>query len=578
MSSWRQTIQANLTSALFTGGILLLLGFGLGYRLNPAIRTPNLRSLLSVMIGAQASILAIVVSVTLISTQLVATRYAPRMATLPFRTPLFKSAFILFAASIILDVFLLIGVAPASDPLYSGGLFVAGGLFFAVLVFLYSFVRGMVAHSSPENLVTLFTETISAEEYLIRSKALAESPEQNAHPLQPLYRFIMSALSKSEHGTARAALDQYQQYASRIMGELDEAGIFDDDSLNCSEELFGPVLKEHLHSITIHAAEKDESRILASAISAQVDLGKQGMALEKRTRVPGQALWGIRGTIIETPVTTDDYVTFNRAWPAVAELMLEETQYDQHTVLLSGRNLINGRLAGTLKRSSEPHWHTNALREFFEDLCEAHDTVLEHISDGPEFNEIDLEKDPSIHEMPAQNRVEQARFSKDAIIDATGTFLQFRIDEGFYPATEGNFRTLWEDLCISAASNGAEDHAVYLCQTLIEMAFIENVHRPYEQETGIPGLDEQQETDYLYWATQLARIRKETASPIVERAFDNILQYEYREGPTPVLFVGDDRGIKDEYYFTNLSLREYRSLNTHPQYPELVAELREQSL
>lgn len=582
MNSWRKAVQNNAMYYLLGVGLLLLLVFiSAGYLLNPAVQVDNLRTLLSVMIAAQASVLAIIISVTLISTQLVATRYAPRMATLPFRTYLFKGAFFLFAVSIIVDVFLLIGATTAITPFYSSVLFVAVALFFSVLLFLYFFVRGMVAHTSPENLVTLFTETISADEYLTQSRALADAPEQNAHPLQQLYRFIMSALSRNEHGTARAALDQYQQYASRIRDELDDNGVFDDEQLGCNDELFGPVLTEHLHSLTIHAAEKDESQVLRSAIDAQVALGTQGMVIGQWSRVPGQALRGLRRTIIEAPVNAEDHVTLNRVWPAVAELMLEETNYEQHRVLLSGKNLINGRLASSLRQSNEPRWYNDALRQFFADLCESHTWSLKKLAYIPGFDHIDLNKDPSIQNMPMSDFVYQVRYSKDAVIEATSIFLEFRIDEGFWPATAGNFHTEWKELCITAASNGAEDHAVQLCQTLIEMAFIENLHRPYEQQTSRPfGVeqDEEQDRDYLYWVRDLATIQEETSSAVVEQAFDNILAYDYEEGPTPIQLYGENDEVEDRYYFPNLSLQGNRALNTYSPYPDLLEELRKRSL
>lgn len=560
--------------------MLILFAFGLGYLLNPTFQTSNLRTLLSVMIGAQASILAIIISVTLISTQLVATRYAPRMATLPFRTLLFKGTFLLFAASIILDVLLLVSVTPASRPIYNGGLFVAIGLFFGVLLFLYTFVRGMVAHTSPENLVTLFTETISADEYLSGAQALEDAPDKNAHPLQPLYRFIMTALSRNEHGTARSAFDQYQKYSSQMMGELDALGIFDDNSIDCGKQLFGPVLTEHLHLITIHAAEKDESQILASAVDTQVDLGKQGMEIGSGIQIPGQALMGIRRTIIEMPVSSDDYMTFNRAWPAVAELMLEEVQHDHHRVLLSGKNLINGRLAASLYQSNEPQWHTDSLRRFFEDICEAHIWALKKIAYIPGFFYIDLDSDASLRDCPLSGFVQQVQYSRDAIIEATSTFLQFRIDEELWPITEGNFRSEWKQLCISAASCGAEDHSVWLCQALIEMAFLENINRPYEETTSWPFTrdeDDDQDTDYLFWVRELATIYEETSGSILERAFDNILQYDYQEGPTPLRVAGYSE-LEEQYYYPILYQQNYRALNTYSQFPELLQELREQSL
>lgn len=579
MSSLLQGNSGRFTYTSLGGVVFFTFIYGLGYFLDPNIPTENLRTLLSVMIAAQASILAIVISVTLISTQLVANRYAPRMATLPFRTPLFQGAFLLFAISIILDVFLLIGITSLNSPLYSGGTFVAIGLFFGILLFLYYFIRGMVAHTSPENLVTIFTDTISVDEYLSRSQALAEAPAHNAHPLQPLYRFIMTALSQNEHGTARAALDQYQTYSSRIMTELAERDVFNDESIGCREELFGPVLTEHLHSITVHAANKDESQVLTSAISAQIELGKQGMEIEAGNFVPRQALRGIRYSIIESPVTVDDHATFNNAWPAVAELMLEETNYQQDRVLLSGKNLVNGRLTASLGKSNEPHWHTNALRQFFDDLCLAHIQVLDNIERGPGFDNIDLDRDPSLHEMPAPHLVKQAQYSRDAIFSATSTFLQFRIEKGFWPITVGNFRDQWRQICISAEMSGAEEHAISLCQALIEVAFHENANRPYEDSTsGSFGIDDNRKSDRLFWEKELTGLREEVSNPVVEQAFENILQYEYQEGPTPIRVLGEDSEVEDQFYFPELSLGDYRALNTYSQFPGLLKDLRQRVL
>jgi hypothetical protein len=389
----------------------------------------------------------------------------------------------------------------------------------------------------------------------------------------------MSALSKGEFGTAEAALHQYERYTSGVMAEFATGGIFDDESLTCDRELFGPALEDHLHAITIHAAETGESSILNSAIEAQVNLGKQGMQMVSWNPVPGQSLGGLRRTTIETPVTSEDYITFNRASPASADLMLQQTNFEQDRVLLSGKNLIRGRLTNTLHQSPEPRWHTNALREFFEDLREAHKSSLEKIAEGPRFTEIDLEKDPYTEDMPAVTLVNQVKYSWEAILEASTTFLRFRIEEGFYPATEGNYRSEWEDLVVSAADIGATDHSIRLCQTLIEMAFIENIHRPYEQPgSQIFGNQDISDTEILHWVGKLRGIHKRTTDSILSTAFENILKYEYQRGPDRIRVIGADNQVEDEYYFTKLPFTEFRSLNTRREFPELVQELRDRSL
>ena len=117
MTSWVRAIKSNLIYFLGGAAFLIVLSIA-GYLLTPVFPVENLDTLLSVMIGSQASILAIVISVTLISTQLVATRYAPRMATLPFRTPLFKGTFALFVVSILLDTVLLLAIEIGRYSLY----------------------------------------------------------------------------------------------------------------------------------------------------------------------------------------------------------------------------------------------------------------------------------------------------------------------------------------------------------------------------------------------------------------------------------------------------------------------------
>ncbi|WP_336021824.1 DUF2254 family protein [Halobellus salinisoli] len=574
-SSWREVLKENYTSIFGATLLLIILGVT-GYFLSPVFPRENLDTLLSVMIGAQASVLAIVISVTLISTQLVATRYAPRMATLPFRTPLFKGTFALFSASIILDSILLLGAAEAMNPFYPAVFAVALGLFVLVLLFLYFFVRGMVAISSPESLVTLFTETVSPGEYLSKCSDLADSPEKNAHPLQPLYRFIMSALSSGEYGTAKSALDQYEQFASETLTELDDDEVFSDPSVECKEQLFGPVLKEHLHSITIHAAEKDESQIVSAAIDAQVRLGKEGMSENRNQRIPRQALWGLRKTIMQSPVNGDDIVTINRVWPAVSELMLEETKYEHYKILRSGNDLIGQELLSNLNRSEEPKWHTSALREFFDNIYKAHKTVLENLAESHEFSELGLHK-PSQRAPDSEDTVQQAGRTRDAVIKATSNFLQFRVENEYYPITEGNFRKTWQNLCIDAASLDAEEYATWLCQVLIEIAFIENSNRPYKQQDSNHRLLTGKKDNFLYWTRELTHIRSETSDPIVEKAFNNLSGYENQEEPSPIPYAGEPSERQKEYYSFNLSIRGYRDLNTESEYPDLIEKIRKAS-
>lgn len=141
------------------------------------------------------------------------------MATLPFRTPLFKLTSGVFTLSICIDLLLLAGVsASTTQPAFVTSLLTAaGGGFVGVFGIVYYLIRGMLSRSSPKSLVTLFTETITFDEYLDESKAVADRPAENAHPLQPLYRFVMAAISHNEFTTAQTALTQYQAYTASML-------------------------------------------------------------------------------------------------------------------------------------------------------------------------------------------------------------------------------------------------------------------------------------------------------------------------------------------------------------------------
>jgi len=571
-------LQENLIYSFIVFSVFVVF-YATGHLFSPTIPTETLRTLLSVMIGAQASVLAIVISVTLISTQLVANRYAPRMATLPFRTLLFKFTFFLFAVSIVLDVFLLVSVAGTviPSPVYNGLLFVAIGIFFTVFLYLYFFIRGMIARTSPETLVTLFTNTLSADEYLAKSNAHAENPAEHAHPLQPLYRFVMAALSQNELTTAQSALDQYQAYTSTIIDELDDQDSFETESLACRRALFKTVLTDQLHSITIQGAQKDEFQIISTAVETQIKLGKQGLEVKSENDIPDDAIRGVRKTIIESPVTEDDHSTLNQAWPAVGELMKAETDQDRYEVLRKGSRLIENKFWLSLDRATEPLWHTDAVLDLFDDLCDAHMNTLQKVETELGFDNIDPRPTKNLDKDPKATLHKQVRYSREAIIKISSILLQFRIDEGEWLIPDGSFRSGWERLCVKMAATGATEYAVYLCEVLIEIAFLEHKNGSYDQATSTT-VRSSTDPGRLVWAEHLATIHNETEEPIVEEAFKKMLAYDRQEGPPPLPTLGDDDYVESKYYYSKLSAGEYRALNVDAEYSELLERLRTQSI
>jgi hypothetical protein len=555
--------------------------FSTGYVWAPSVGDDTLRTVLSVMVGAQASILAILISVTLISTQLVATRYAPRMATLPFRTPLFKGTFWLFTGSILIDILLLggVGLATTAPSIYTGLLATAVGIFAVVLAFLYYFVLGMLSRSSPERLVSLFCETITVEEYITDCKAHAEDETANVHPLQRLYRFIMAALSHNEFTTAQTALEQYRAYTSQMMTEVDERDVFGTASREEQKALFGPVLRDHLPAITIQAAEKNEFQLISTAVEIQVELGTQGYSITDYSEIPDDARWGLRKMIIEAPVNSEDHTTFNQAWPALGKLMATETQHQRYSVLRSGTRLIKNRLRQSLDQSQEPIRHTNAMDDLLKSLKNGHLDALKTVDSNVDAFELTVRTniDTNQYTEPAKTYIKQAQFSRDAVIALSETLLQYRIDHGKWVIADGNFRSSWSELCVKAADVGATAYAEDLCQVLIELAVVEHANGPYDHPVS-RAVQREMNSDTWAWSTHLAAVHEETDAPIVEDAFATLMEYEYQEETPAVRPLGIDEAQHGQYYYSILSLRDRRVLNVYDDYHEILTGLRERAL
>jgi len=540
----------------------------------------SVQGLLETLVTAQASILAIVVSVTLLATQLVATNYAPRMSTLLLRTDQFRQTFALFIGSITLDLIVYLALGQAQHPLLSGLFYSTLVLFVLVLVSIYLFSIEMVTQSIPERLVELFTQTVSVEEYIDKVEAYAESPESNTHPLQPLFRYTMTALSKGEYSATTSALDHYITYTEKTLTEVKERELLDDPDFGAKEELFGPVLKDHLHIIAQHAAENDESQIRATAIRGQVELGTQGVGVGSQSRVTNQALKGLENTIRDGPYTDRGYASLNQCWKGVGELAEEASEVESSTTMLTARGIVRQWLRHSVRTVEEPGWMSDSSRVLFEHLCEAHANTLDLIGESQplkQFGPDDLHGDGR---QTPPDAVEQLRYCQQALFEFTSVFLEHRIENGRWIPTEGNYRRAWQNLIIDTADTGTTDLAVDLCEVLIQMAFIENTAKlPSVDRPTTRGIDPVNPNEVNHWVRELQKIGEKSDSDVVSRAFANLLSYEPVD-PSPNHFIvtGEEKPEREELYQFDVDVDDYHELNTREEYPDALRQLRDEVL
>lgn len=555
-------------------GLFILSGVAVGFAFGVMIPPNGYHRSLTAIVGAQASILAIVISVTLISTQIVAMRYAPRMATLPFQSSSFKQVFFLFAVSIILDIILLTGPTFENYQAYSALAMGAIFLFIVVLGSLFRFVPNMLSLSTPENLIALFVQQLTPSKYLRETRELSNNTTQRTHPLQPLYRYIMSTISKEEFGTSQNALEEYSRFSMDTLNQLDERGAFETEDNRVAKELFGPVLKDQLHEITIHAAENEEYSLKKETVDCQRHLGFRGMQVNDGRPVPGQSLAGIRKTIMDCPVHSEDYSTFNIAWKSVGKLMHEESGYEQRVVSLSGSNLISQRLQMSMERMEDVGWYSDSMRELFYDLCAGYARALGQLNQRTDLSKVNWRQDPWTGDMPSPDLVASVNDYRNAIIAATDVFLHYRIQDGQYPITEGNFRQNWKDICIVTYALGATELTEMWCENLLELAFLETVNGPFDRYSPFGPTGPENNVQRLYWSSEIASVREETGD-IMEETFQNLLSFNRMEEPPPIFIMPDQEDLEEKYLRPEFSTNDIGAINAHADFPDLIIEFQE---
>lgn len=543
-------------TALFT-----LAGLVFGYVIDPVVDPSNIRSLLSGLAGAQATVLAIVFSVTVIGIQLTGNRYSPRMVSLFTDSPIFLYTFSLFVFSISLDFWLLYNVPATGNRLHTAGVFAVSGLGLAVSITLFAFVKSAIQQSTPEGAIEAFVSGMTTEEYVSQSESLALDDSENVHPMHPLYNLIMNALSNGEHVTADRGIQEYSSLTQKTLEDLEAEDEFSKLDRKVVKELFNPVLTEQLRDIALHAEEHDETQLVGDTIETQYELGSSGLGLSTNT-VSRQAVYGISYVIRGSPVDSGSLIANNKAWKELGNLLIDAAEYPEPKIVWNTSSSIGQNVQQQLWKVSDIYWYQSAMTDLYRSMDTAHKALLDHY--GEEVADVDMEWRYEHVPDDSPNRTEVSAVYKwrNALLDMTNQFLRYVDQEGQYPITEGNFKDHWKNICIEASKSPAEDYAITLCQALIEIAVIDRSHLG---ETSIP------------WSSTIGRVKHEGDSRIVDKAFNRILDYDYvEEEPGPV-FVGEMEEHRQRYYQNQLNIQELRPLNNRPDFPKEIVEIQKEA-
>jgi hypothetical protein len=546
-------------SLLLLTFLLPVAGFALGYLVEFSTVPENTRLFLSALVGAQAGVLAIVFSVTVIGIQLIATRYSPRMISLFTDSPIFIYTFALFVFSIAVDLALLFSVPASSLRLHRAGVVGASGLGVTAAVALFVFVRTAIRQSTPDGAIDAFISGMTTEKYLSQVKQSVENDSETAHPMHPLYNLTMNALSGSERVTAEKALQEYGDLVQDTLADLENQDVFSQEDRKVVKELFEPVFKEHLHDIALHAEEKEENQIVGDAVEWQYKLGKDGLDLSN-DKVASQAQFGLSDVLRDAPVETGTLISSNNAWDQLGQLLVDASEKPKPGIVWTIASSIETGVSRQLWKVSDVRWYEYSMTDLYRRMKSSQEALLKHY--GEDVAQVDMQWQYEHVPDDAPNREEvRAVFKwRNTLLDTTEHFLRYLEKEGRLPITEGNFKDSWRDICIEASESPAEDYAVTLCQALIEIAMID---RYLLDENGIP------------WSSSIGRVKHKGNPEVVEKAFEQILEYDYEEKEPGPVFAGEMEEHRKKYYQNQLNLQDLPPLNTIPEFEQIIREIQQ---
>lgn len=541
----------------YTTALLPLLSFGVGYAAQWHVKNAGL--VLATLAGAQASVLAIVFAVTVLGIQLIAQEYSPRMIWLITKSPIFVFTFAVFVISVGFDLLLLANVSSAQNQVLAGLVSVSVGLGAVAVLSLYAFIQSAIDRLTPEGIVDAFLHELPSDTYYEQVQHNVESETARAHPIHPLYTMIMNGLSNRERVTVEVALQRYGQHAEEMLTTFIEQDRFSESSNNVSNQLFKPVLEEHLSEIALHAQEMDESGIASSAIDWQYKLGSKGLDTSNQ-RVARQAVSGLSDNLRDTPLSGDSYAVNFSSWRKLGELLKESADYPAPRLVWYILDTVEHNISSQLRKDVDPWIYNHAWLRLYRAFRDSHTTHLDHYAADIAEVDFDWQHESAADDLPHQEVMEAfSKFIKT--YSAVNTdFLRYVSETDEYPIAEGNYRRNCYNVCVDASNTPAKEYARVLCQGLIEIAYILSYEKP---------------DDESWWIDAVARVKYEGDPDVVDAAFEHILSYQQREGPG--IWTVDEHDTYEQRYYQNLiRFQDYMPLNTHPDFPDRIKEFQEQ--
>jgi hypothetical protein len=457
--------------AILTGPPLGFFVFALLF--DPTVEVTSLRRFLGALVTAQASVVAIVFSVTLLGVQLTATQYSSRLVRLYVEHVAFWGTLLLFGVSIGLDLFVLFNVTTPLGEWVRLAAFTTPGVALVAGYAIYVFTKEMLALSTPDRLLAAVDADLTPEKY--RESTNEFTTDSTAtHPLQPLYSIVMGAITDQERVTAEHGIETYESIITRLLASYSDPNTYRlQDRQELPAELFETPLEDQLPEIAVSALEHDESELTTDAIDSLTTIGET--ALEHYWHeVTLQAAEGLGNAIWEAPRNEQGNRIRRSAFRGLGALLTEFSQRPDLWRLRRLISIIEQRISHGFRIGLEPVEYQDHLQQVAtRDLPTAHNTLLKHYGEYLKTQDIDWKQDyPEANEGQPNAPVAVLDRWRRSFLNISDWNLRFYEHNDEWAIYRGKFSDAWETVCLDAAKSGADAYAIVLCQTMIETAYV----------------------------------------------------------------------------------------------------------
>lgn len=504
---WMSELKTRATDEFFvrnagaTLGVAILCGLIAGL-VNPTIEVHNASAVLTTLATAEASVLAIVFSVTVVALQLVVTRYSPRLTSLFSEDPLFRATFLLFVCAIAFNLLSTYLLPPESGRVVNATVGVAFALAGAAVVSLYRFILLMIHRSSPDELITTLVEReLKPGKYL--PATVEDLRETTVHPLRPLYTIVSRAIEMGEYRTAKQGIEAFQTVLDDTFAFL-RANFEFETGHEFADAVTEEVLVEYYPPIVEQSFSYEQHGLVSDAVSVVERIAVNGLHLGF-TDVTEHAADGLGNVFDDAPLTLDG----NRLRRPVKEALVQLTKVTAGTAeygpFASVFFTLNNQMEVLLRRRPEKDVTRFLVRDYYGlESVEIFEELIERF--GPELNGKEIHWTSPTEDMkstlPSAGRPLREFWRQREHF--TQEVLRYRISEEEYPFVEGDIDAGWKKLIDKSAEAGLDGLAMLFCISTIKLAY--RVRKLEEKRLG-------------FWADNLARIRINHDPRIVDDAF-----------------------------------------------------------